>query len=157
LDVHISLKSSFFLDHARALYYSQKDISNGVSHVPIKNHLTPTLKGFVVGSQIFNLVPDPSFDHNSCILGLNEQCNGTLGITLQKKIPMVSCGPNLVFVHLSNQSFEHSGLSHKCNSQNGSALGGHWAPSLTLSPICEKVCFTLKHTFLTSWALALHT
>jgi hypothetical protein len=81
LDIHIFFKSSFILNHARALYDSlQKDISNGVSHVLIRNHLTLILKGFVVESQILNLVPDPSFDHNSCILGLSEQHNDILSI-----------------------------------------------------------------------------
>jgi len=42
--------------------------------------LTDVLKGFIVGNQIPNLIPDPSFDHNSCILNLNEQCEGILSI-----------------------------------------------------------------------------
>jgi hypothetical protein len=53
--------------------------------------LTLAFKGFVVKSQIPNLIPAPSFDHNSCKLSLNEQskafeasmlqnlCNGFLG------------------------------------------------------------------------------
>jgi hypothetical protein len=93
LDIRIFLKSSFFWDHARALYYSQKDISNGVSHVPIKNHLTLALRGFLVENQILNLVLDPSFDHNSCILGLNEQCKGTLGIYTSKPFQWYIGGP----------------------------------------------------------------
>jgi hypothetical protein len=50
----------------------QKDISNGLLHTPIKDHLTLALRGFVIGNQIPNLTPIPSFDHNSCIAGLNE-------------------------------------------------------------------------------------
>jgi hypothetical protein len=61
-------------------YNPQKDLSNGASHTLIEDHLTPTLRGFVVRSQIPNLILDPSFDHNSCISGLNEQYEGTLGI-----------------------------------------------------------------------------
>jgi hypothetical protein len=34
----------------------------------------------VVGNQIHNLIPIPSFDHNSCISYLNEQWEGTWGI-----------------------------------------------------------------------------
>jgi len=34
----------------------------------------------VIGSQIFNLIPNPSFDHNSYILGLNKICKGILNI-----------------------------------------------------------------------------
>ncbi len=71
----ISSFNQVFLDHVKELYYSpQKDLSNSVLHVPIKNHLSLALRGFVVGNQIFNLAPDLSFDHNSCILGINEQC-----------------------------------------------------------------------------------
>jgi hypothetical protein len=47
-------------------------------HAPIKVHLAPTLRGFVVNSQISNLNPNPSFDHNLCILNLNEYCESTL-------------------------------------------------------------------------------
>jgi len=57
----------------RPISYSiQRDISNDVLHAPIIDHWAPTIQGFVVGSQIPNLTPNPSFDHNSCILGLNE-------------------------------------------------------------------------------------
>jgi hypothetical protein len=69
------------LEHVRALSsYAKKNLSKGVSYAWIRNHLTVVLRGFLIGSQIFNLIPTPSFDHNSCILGLNEQCKGTLGI-----------------------------------------------------------------------------
>jgi hypothetical protein len=69
------------LEHTRAIFYSpQKDLSNGVLQAPIRDHLTPSLRGFVVGSQIPNFTLDPSFDHKLCILVLNEQCKETLGI-----------------------------------------------------------------------------
>jgi hypothetical protein len=71
----------FFLEHVRATSYNpQKDFYKRVSHTPIKDHLTLALRRFVVGSQIPNLTPNLSFDHNSCISCLNEQCEGTLGI-----------------------------------------------------------------------------
>ncbi len=47
-------------------------------HVPIEVHLAPILKRFVVNSQIPNLNPNTSFDHNLCILNLNEYCESTL-------------------------------------------------------------------------------
>jgi hypothetical protein len=53
----------------------------------------------------------------------------------------------VVFVYLSNQDFKHSQLPHESNSQSGSALGNHWAPSLTFSPICEGVFHTITHYF----------
>jgi hypothetical protein len=77
----ISSSNQNYLEHMRALSYNpKKDISKGVSHVTIRDHLTPTLRGFVIGSQISNMIPAPSFDHNSCILGLNEQFDGILNI-----------------------------------------------------------------------------
>jgi hypothetical protein len=51
-----------------------------------------------------------------------------------------------MFVCLFNQSFEHSGLLHKCTSQSGNTFENHWAPSLTLSPICESVFHTQTHS-----------
>jgi hypothetical protein len=50
-----------------------------------------------------------------------------------------------VFFNLSNQSFKHLQLLHKCHSQSGSALGSHWVSSLALSPICENVFDTSTH------------
>ncbi len=68
------------LEHAKEISYnSQRDISNGVWHAPIKAYLAPFLKGFVVGSEIFNLTIDLSFDYNSCISSLNDWCKGILG------------------------------------------------------------------------------
>jgi hypothetical protein len=59
-----------------------------------------------------------------------------------KTFLMVAWGPNFMFFYLSNQGFEHLQLSYEYNSQNGSALGSHWASSLALSPICESVFHT---------------
>jgi hypothetical protein len=62
------------LDHARVISYSpQKEFSNDVLHFPISNLFTFVLRGFVVGSQIPNLIPNLSFDHNSCFSYLDEQ------------------------------------------------------------------------------------
>jgi len=57
-----------------------------------------------------------------------------------KTFLMVSCGPNLVLVFLSNQGFKQ--LPHECNSQSKSELGSHWASSFAFSPICEGVFHT---------------
>jgi hypothetical protein len=52
-------------------YITQKILFNSVLHALFGNDLTQALKGFVVVSQVSTLTPDHSFDHNSCILGLN--------------------------------------------------------------------------------------
>jgi hypothetical protein len=80
LDVHIFLKSSLFGACEGTILYPQNDLSKVVLHAPIKNHWTLALRGFVIGSENFNLIPALSFDHNSCILGLNEHCKNILGI-----------------------------------------------------------------------------
>jgi hypothetical protein len=144
------------LDHVRALYYGfQNDLSNGVSHAPIEDHLTVTLGGFVVKSQIPNLIPNIFFYHNSCIWSMNEQCKGILGIYISRNFPWYHESLILGLFCLSNQGFEHLGFSHQCSSQSENALGSHWVPSLhSLSFV--KMSFTFQHTFLASWTLAFH-
>jgi hypothetical protein len=78
--IYIYISNQACLEHAKEIFYSsQRNIFNGVWHTSIKAYLALALKGFVVGSEIFNLTFDPSFDYNSCILGLNDQCKGILG------------------------------------------------------------------------------
>jgi hypothetical protein len=118
----ISSSNQVYYEHIGVVTYSpQNDLSNGVLHVPIGDDLTPTLRGFVVESQIPNLTLDFSFDCNSCISGVIEQCKGILGIY----ISMISWGFHWVLVHLFNYGSEHLRLLHKCNSQSGSAFGSH--------------------------------
>ncbi len=77
-------ESRNYFEHVRAMIYSlQKDLFNSVFHSPIGNDLTLDLRGFVVGTQIRNLIPNLSFDHNSCISSVNWQCMGILISTLQ--------------------------------------------------------------------------
>ncbi len=66
LDAHTFFKSYLFGTY-KISYNPQKDLSSGVLHAPIRGHLTPALKRFVVRNQIPNLTLSPSFDHNSCI------------------------------------------------------------------------------------------
>jgi hypothetical protein len=95
LDAHIFFKSTC-LEQASALSYNpQKDLSYGVLHAPIRDHLTPALRGFMVGSQIPNLTFTFSFD-----MHLNL-----------KTFPMVSWGFDLTHVCLFNQGFKHWGLA----------------------------------------------
>ncbi len=51
-----------------------------VYSTPIKLDLILAFKGFVVETQILNWIFTSSFDHNSCKLGLNEQCEGILSM-----------------------------------------------------------------------------
>ncbi len=74
LDVHIFLKSSILKKCKHNILYLFKN----VQHASIGPHLTPSFKGFVVGSQIGNLTFAPSFDHNLCKSCLNEQCESIL-------------------------------------------------------------------------------
>ncbi len=75
----ISFSNQVFFECAKTLSYSSlKYLSNNIQHTPIGLHLTPTSKGFVVGIQIAQFDSRPSFDHNSCKLGLNDQFKGAL-------------------------------------------------------------------------------
>jgi hypothetical protein len=94
-----------FLEHRTTITYSfQKYLSNGVLFAPIGNHLTPTLRGFVIGSQILNLTPDPSFDHNSCISSLNDQGEGTLDIFTLRPFQWYFGGPIWCFFVFSTKA-----------------------------------------------------
>jgi len=81
----ISSSNQVHYEHIKVVTFSpQKDIFNGVLHIPIGDDLTPTLKGFVVRSQIPNLTLDFSFDCNSYISGVIAQCKGILSIYISK-------------------------------------------------------------------------
>jgi hypothetical protein len=68
-------------EHARTIFYNfQKYFFDDVWHAPIRAHFTLVLKGFVIKGQIPILTSNPSFNHNSCISSINEQCKGTLSI-----------------------------------------------------------------------------
>ncbi len=101
----ISSSNQNFLEHRTTITYSfQKYLSNGVLFAPIGNHLTPTLRGFVIGSQILNLTPDPSFDHNSCISSLNDQGEGTLDIFTLRPFQWYFGGPIWCFFVFSTKA-----------------------------------------------------
>jgi len=110
------------LEHAREISYScQRDISNGVWHTPIKVYLTLVSKGFVVGSENFNLTFDLSFEYNSCISGLNKWCKGILGSYILKHFQWYFEGPNWCSFSLSIKVLNI--IPHECmNSYSGSAL-----------------------------------
>jgi hypothetical protein len=69
----IFLRNQFVYENSKAISYSlQKYLSNGLLHALIEVHLTLPFKEFMIRSQISNLTPAPSFDHNSCKSNLNE-------------------------------------------------------------------------------------
>jgi len=113
-------------EHVKIIFYNlQKDLSNGIWYVSIEAHLTLILKGFVVGSQIFNLTPNFSFDCNSCISNLNKQCKCILNIYTLK--PFQRClgaqiGACLPF-QLKVWIFKT--FRWKCNFQSESAFESH--------------------------------
>jgi hypothetical protein len=55
-----------------------------------------------------------------------------------KTFIMVSWGPNLVFICLSNQGYEHLQLPHECNSEMGVVATPLW-PSVGVKPNTSKV------------------
>jgi len=57
-----------------------QNLSNGMSHVICKQVNRVDSRLFMVGSQIGNLTPGPSFGHNLCFRCPNEQCEPILNI-----------------------------------------------------------------------------
>jgi hypothetical protein len=76
-------------------------------HTPIKAYLALALKGFVVGSEIFNLNFNPSFYYNSCISGVNEQCKGILSSYILKHFQWYFGGRNWCLFTFSTKAFEY--------------------------------------------------
>jgi hypothetical protein len=58
----------------------RRDLSNGMSHVVYSQVNQVDSRLFLVGSQIDNLTPGPSFGYNLCFRCLNEQCEPILEI-----------------------------------------------------------------------------
>jgi hypothetical protein len=110
----------------------------------IKIHLTPTLKGFVVGSLILNLITSLSFDHNLCISGLTEQCENTLCNYTSKPFQWYLGGPNWCLFSFSTKALNIQ------DSHTSATLKVGDAPPLV------RACFIPEHTFLASCVLALH-
>jgi hypothetical protein len=49
----ISFSNQVFLEHMKIIFYiSQKDLSKGILHAPIKDDFIIALRGFVIRSQI---------------------------------------------------------------------------------------------------------
>ncbi len=61
-------------------FTSRRELSNAVSHSRIRCREEVDSRLLVVGSQIVNLTPGPSFGHNLCLRCSNEQCKPILDI-----------------------------------------------------------------------------
>ncbi len=155
LDIHIFL-ITIFLDHTKVIFYSpKKNLSNGVWHIPIGDHLTPAFRKFVVMSQIPNLIIDISFDHNSCISYLNEQCEGTLDIYTSRPFQWDLGGSIWCSFSFSTKALNIQDSRINATPKVGMHLGIIGFHFLH-SPSFVKVCFTSEHTLVASWALAFH-
>jgi hypothetical protein len=153
---HSYLPQINFLLHARALCYSpQKDLSNNVSHALTGDHSTLTLRGFVVGNQVHNLVPILSFDHNSCISYLNEQWEGTWGIYTSRTFQWYPKVPIWCLFTFLTKAMNIQDSRMSATPKVGVHLGVIGFHPLH-SPPFVRMCFTPKHTFLALWALAFH-
>ncbi len=109
----------------------------------------------MVRSQIPNLIPSLSFDHNSCISGLNEHCEGTLSIYHQEISNGILGAQIGVCLPFSTK------VLNIRNSRTGATpnMGVHLriiGLNFLHSPSSLKVCFIIKHTFLASCAFAFH-
>jgi len=99
---------------------------NNLLHASIRDHLMPTLRGFMVRNQIPNLTLGSSFDHNSCILSLNEQCKNILAIALQDLSNGI-LGAQFYFILPCQLRFWIFRTPAQVQLPNESARGNHWA------------------------------
>ncbi len=151
----ISSSKQAYLEHVKTIFYSlQKDLFNNL-HALRRDHLTHVLMGFVVESQIPNFTSNLFFNHNSCILGLNEHCEGTLGIYTSRHFQWYHKGSIWCLFSFSTKALNiqdsHRNATPKVGVHLG-IIGLH----LLHSPSFVRVCFTPEHTLLNSWALALY-
>jgi len=154
----IFLSNQTCLEHVMAIFYSlRKDIFNNVMHAQIKDGLTFILKGFMVKSQISNLIINLFWDHNSCISGLNEQCKGTLGIYIWRNFQWNPMGPVWCLFALSTMVLNtRDSRMNKTNSKMWMHLRVIRLNFLHPPPFV-KMYFILEHTLLASCVHAFHT
>jgi hypothetical protein len=122
---------------------------NSMLHALIGDDLTFSLRGFVIGSQIFNLILDLSFDCNSCISSVIEQCKVILGIYASKPFQwyhgyLIGCLFTFSTMALNIQDSYRNAIPK---------MGVHLElirPNFLHSTSVMKVCIIPKHTFLAS-------
>jgi hypothetical protein len=155
LDVHIFFKSCFF----KSMWWQNLIASNRSFQRCIarsnQRWFDPCSKGIYGRKSNSQFDLDFSFDHNSCVLSLNEQCNDTLGFYTSRPFQwyprsLIWC----LFTFLTKApNIQDSRIS--ATPKVGVQLrvvGLH----LLHSPPFVRMCFTLEHTLLTSWAFALY-
>jgi hypothetical protein len=77
ITLHVNLRLKWSLKQSCSPY---QELSNGMSHTTCMQGNWVDSKLLVVGSQIANLTPDPSFRHNLCFTCQNESCKPILNI-----------------------------------------------------------------------------
>jgi hypothetical protein len=132
----------------------RRDLSNGMLHVACMQGNWVDSWLLVVGSQIANLTPDLSFDHNLCFRFPNGRCEPNLDI-------YVSIGFQWYKERFTMRNFDPFNHALKIresirdsNSQHGSSLGSVRVHSLTLfalpgacemTPVSPSWPTTLSH------------
>ncbi len=141
----ISFSNQVYFEKTRKISYSPKKyLSNGVQHTPIRPHLAPAFKGFMVGSQISNLTPTPSFDHNLCKSSLNEQYQSTLNIHVSRPFEWHLGGAIWSFFAFSTKALNIRNSLMNATPKVGVHLGVIGLHPLH-SPSFVRLCFTTKH------------
>ncbi len=99
----------------------------------------------MVGSQIANLTPSPSFGHNLWFKCPNGSCKPILDIYVLRTFQWYNEIFNSMGFDPSKLLFEDSGVHQDSNSQTGSSFGSGRVHSLTLS-------YTLRNMKCDSWS-----
>ncbi len=104
-----------------------------MSHVVCSQVFRVDSRLFLVGSQIGNLTPGPSFGHNLCFRCPNEQCEPILDIYVSRAFQWYKERHKWLRFDASNWSLKFLGVHRDSISQLGSCLGSVRVHSLTLS------------------------
>jgi len=70
--------------HSKQSFSLHWELSNGMLHATCMEGNPGNSRLLVVGSQIANLIPSPSFGHNFCLKCLNGSCKPILNIYIPK-------------------------------------------------------------------------
>jgi hypothetical protein len=129
-----------------------RDLFNNMWHTTCTQVNQGNSQLLMVGSQIDNLIPDFSFNHNLYFKYSNGSCEPISDIFVPRYFQWYKEFFNLMDIWPLQWPFEDSRVNWDSNSQNGSSFGSLEVHSLTLSHItrsmkCECRVSFLAYTF----------
>jgi hypothetical protein len=111
----------------------RRDLSNDVSHFQFGGREEVDSRLLVVGSQIVNLTPGPSFAHNLSYRCSNDQCEAIFYIYASRPFPMAPRTPQFEVFRALLSNSKHSGVPEYSKSPTLEVLG--FTPTLGQSGV----------------------